>query len=562
MAVTVGKSACPDCGSSDSLHTYADGGKYCWGQCNTDGKGFKRSDKVNEFAEAKESGKKNSKLITQLDYAVLSDRGNIPKDICQKYGYAFGEHDWFNDEDKEWETIRCQVANYYNTMGQVVAQKLRTKDKKFQFIGKPAKTMLWGQHLWRNKGGRKIIITEGEIDCLSVATAYGGKYPVVSISSGIGTAKDALIANLDFLESFDQIILWFDSDEKGQEGLESCKGLFSPKKLYYMPFDAQYKDANEVFKAEKTQGIIQRIYEAVEFREDAVVRGSDVNFTNMRKNIHKGRPLPYPKLQSMTMGSRDAELWIWTAGSGIGKSTIVTEVAKFQIDGDPRVNVGCLYLEESISKTADRFMALEHNIPLKDLRLDHELIDEESAYGTYEKYFKSNRLNFYNHFGSVEPEKLLQKIRYMHIAENCNTIILDHISIAVSGLTTDENERKTLDVFMTQLRSFVEETGCTVHAIVHLKRVTGKNFNEGASVSLSDLRGSASLEQLSDTVISAERDQQGNNPFRCILRVLKCRETGETGVADAIAYIPSTGRYILADDEVEFEDSKNTKSNY
>ncbi|MGL5753224.1 MAG: DnaB-like helicase C-terminal domain-containing protein [Paraclostridium sp.] len=170
----------------------------------------------------------------------------------------------------------------------------------------------------------------------------------------------------------------------------------------------------------------------------------------------------------------------------------------------------------------------------------------------------------YDHFVSVGTDKLMKKIRHMNIAEGCDTIVLDHISIAVSGIESDEGERKMLDVFMTDLRSFVEETGCTVHAIVHLKRVTGKNFNEGASVSLTDLRGSASLEQLSDAVISAERNQQGDNPFRCTLRVLKCRETGETGQADNIRYIKDTGIYIIdttvdEDSEYQAPDRKERK---
>lgn len=558
---------CPDCGSSDSLAVYDDGGKFCFGKCQGDGVGLKEKgsdSSTDTFAEA--SPKKGGKLVTDLEYVALPKRGHIPIEICKKYGYAMGLYKFFDKETAEWEEEWCQVANYYNQNGQIVAQKLRTADKDFKFIGSPNKTMLWGQHLWRNKGGRQLVITEGEIDALSVAYAFDGKYPVVSISTGANSAKDAILANLEFIESFDKVILWFDSDEAGQMALESCKGLLSPSKMYYMPFDSQFKDANEVLKAkgEGTKGIINRLYEAIEYREDCIVRGADIDFTTMRKNIRAGRPLPYPKLQEMTMGARNAELWLWTAGSGIGKSTIVTEVAKFQLDNDPDVKLGCIYLEESNEKTYNRFMALDHNIPLKDLRLNHDLIDEEEAYDTHEKYFKNNRICMYDHFGSVGTDKLMKKIRHMNIAEGCDTIILDHISIAVSGIESDEGERKMLDVFMTDLRSFVEETGCTVHAIVHLKRVTGKNFNEGASVSLTDLRGSASLEQLSDAVISAERNQQGDNPFRCILRVLKCRETGETGQADNIRYIKDTGRYIIdttvdEDSEYQAPDRKERK---
>lgn len=556
MSEIVKKIPCPDCGSSDALVVYSNGTGYCWAGCDSEGNGFKRNPEGKDIDSSEdfvEKPKTKAKLVRDLEFTTLTNRGGVSKDICQKYGYGYGDYDFYDDDTMEWETHWCHVANYYNERGQVIAQKIRNAEKDFKFIGDAGRGMLWGRHLWRNKGGRKIIVTEGEIDCLSVAHAFGGKYPVVSISTGAGTARKCLTDNLDFLESFDQVVLWFDSDEVGQKALEDCKGVFSPSKLYYIPFDSQYKDANEVLKARGVKAVVEKTYEAIEFREDGIVRGSDLSFEDMRRNIRKGRPMPYPKLQSMTMGSRDGELWIWTAGSGIGKSTMITEVAKFQLDNDDNVKLGCIYLEESKEKTYDRFVALDHDVPLKDLRLNHDLVDEEDAYDTHEKYFASNRINMYDHFGSVDTSNLLRKMRELHVSEGCDTLLLDHISIAVSGLESDEGERKMLDVFMTNMRTFIEETGCTIHAVVHLKRAKGKDFNEGASVSLTDLRGSASLEQLSDAVIAIERNQQGDDPFVARVRILKCRETGETGVADNVRYSIDTGRYSVYDGEVDEE---------
>ena len=534
---------CPKCGGSDCLAVYSDGGNFCFGTCFS----FIKTDDTPDFVTPKK--KKSSKMAQDIAYGQLKSRGGIAKKICEKYGYGRSKYDFMDEETEQWETKTVMVANYYNPMGSIIAQKIRTANKDFKFVGTPDKTLLWGRHLWRNKGGRKIIITEGEIDCLSVAHCYDGKYPVVSISTGAKSAKKCLIGNLEFLESFDQIVLWFDSDEVGQEALEECKGLFSPKKLYYIPFDSINKDANDVLKNEGRKGVIERLYEAVEYREDAIVRGSEINFNQMRENIRQGRGFPYPKLTSMTMGLREAELLMLTSGSGMGKSTLAIEIIKHQLDTDPEVNAGLLLLEEGNEKSYNRFMALDNDVPLKNLRIDHDLISEEDAYKTHQKYFANDRICMYNHFGSVDTDKLMQKIRYLHIAEKCDTIVLDHISIAVSGLKSEGNDVKTLDVFMTNMRSFVEETGCSIIAIVHLKRSKGKSFNEGAKVSLNDLKGASSIEQLSDTVIALERDQQGAESTLALIRVLKCRETGETGIADTIEYIKNTGRYMVYNEE-------------
>ena len=136
----------------------------------------------------------------------------------------------------------------------------------------------------------------------------------------------------------------------------------------------------------------------------------------------------------------------------------------------------------------------------------------------------------------------------MVVGLGVQTVILDHISIVVSGLDEGigSSERKMIDILMTKLRSLVNETQCSIIAVVHLRRSEskgGKNWNDGKPVSLTDLRGSASLEQLSDNVISIERNQQSEDEANiALLRVLKCRHAGITGKADLIAYQIETGR--------------------
>jgi twinkle protein len=98
---------------------------------------------------------------------------------------------------------------------------------------------------------------------------------------------------------------------------------------------------------------------------------------------------------------------------------------------------------------------------------------------------------------------------------------------------------------MTKLRSLIEETGVMVLAVVHLKRPDkGKSYNEGRQVSLSDLRGSGALEQLSDAVVALERDQQadGEEAHLSHIRILKNRPLGITGEAGDCRYDQQTGR--------------------
>ena len=155
------------------------------------------------------------------------------------------------------------------------------------------------------------------------------------------------------------------------------------------------------------------------------------------------------------------------------------------------------------------------------------------------------------HFGSIQTDEILARVRYMIKALDCRYIIIDHLSILVSGLEGDD-ERRNIDKMMTQLRSLVEETQCCMLLVSHLRRASGdKGQEQGVQISLSMLRGSHSIAQISDAVIAMERDQQASDPVvanTTTIRVLKNRYAGETGIATYLLYDRETGRMQEIDD--------------
>ena len=122
------------------------------------------------------------------------------------------------------------------------------------------------------------------------------------------------------------------------------------------------------------------------------------------------------------------------------------------------------------------------------------------------------------------------------------------------------DERRAIDNIMTRLRSLVEETGAGLILVSHLRRVDGnKGHENGIEVSLSHLRGSNSIGQLSDCVIALERNQQSDDADEARttrLRILKSRYTGDVGMATALMYDKETGRLSESFD-TEFEVSES-----
>jgi len=257
---------------------------------------------------------------------------------------------------------------------------------------------------------------------------------------------------------------------------------------------------------------------------------------------------PFTGLNNKTLGIRRGEIVTVTAGTGIGKSQVCREIANYILAQDE--TIGYIALEENNKRTALGFMGLYLNKPL---HLGNAEIDPEDFKEAFEHTLNTGRVYMYDHWGSLEGDNLLNKIRYMVQGCGCNYIILDHISIVVSGMEGGD-ERRSIDNMMTKLRGLTEEVNCGMILVSHLKRPQGKGHEDGARTSMAQLRGSAAIGQLSDIVIGCERDQQGEFPDRTTVRILKNRWTGETGECCYLDYDKTTGRLNEVQGPIDFEE--------
>lgn len=467
-------------------------------------------------------------------FMALKARG-ITQETCEHFGYGIGKAGG----------KYCHIAPLYDHEGILVAQHLRFEGKEFRWRGSASEAVLFGQTLWR-RGGRKVIVTEGEIDCLSISQLQGNKWPVVSLPNGSSSGAKYIRASLEWLESFDEVVFAFDMDEPGQKAAKECALLLSPgkAKIARLPM----KDANECLVAGKGKELIDALWGAVPYRPDGIRSGAEL-WEDIKKPPPAGYEIPYPGLNGKLGGVRLGELVLFTAGSGIGKSTIVNEIA-YHLMMTHGLTLGVMALEENPARNARRYLGIHLNKPLH-LPAAHASVPEADLKAAFDAVMGNGKWYIYDHFGSSDIDTLLSKLRYLAVGLDCKAIVLDHISIVVSGLdeSEGESERKIIDKLMTRLRSLIEETGILVLAVVHLKRPDkGKSYNEGRPVSLTDLRGSGSLEQVSDVVVSLERDQQGDEPDTATIRVLKNRPLGITGLAGTVRYDRETGRLLPCDD--------------
>lgn len=464
-------------------------------------------------------------------YTALTARG-ISKETCQKAGYWVG---------RDQNGKLCQVADYRDQNGSIVGQKVRDKDKNFKATGRLKSDALFGKHLWN--GGKKIVVTEGEIDALTVMELQDCRFPVVSLGHGASAAKKTCAANYEYFDQFDEIILMFDMDEPGRKAVEEAAQVLPAGKVKVAVLPC--KDPNECHLQGQDKAVLDQVWNAGPWIPDGVVSAVSLK-DRVKAHLESEETVGMlfagcSGLNDKTLGARGGEVIMVTSGSGMGKSTFVRQQA-LAWGVQQGKKVGMAMLEESVEETVEDLMGLNNKVRLRQSEDVKKAIVADGRFDQwYDDLFGSDTFHLYDSFAEAEADRLLAKLAYMRTGLGCDVIILDHISIVVSA-SEESDERKMIDRLMTKLKGFAKSTGVVLVVICHLKNPEkGKAHEEGRPVSITDLRGSGALRQLSDTIIALERNQQGDMPNLVLVRILKCRFTGDTGVAGFMEYNKDTG---------------------
>lgn len=519
----IGHEPCPECGSKDNLARYTDGHAYCFGceyfEAGVDDDGQRSGDPVRGRRGSAVAG-----MIQDVEHTHLIKRG-LTEETCQKFGYGIGTY--------KGKTV--QVANYRGDDGRIVAQHIRSKSKKFAWLGDSKKAVpLWGQQLWRDVG-RKIVVTEGEIDCMSVSQLQGNRWPVVSIKNGAQGAKRDVKKALEFLSGFDDVIFMFDMDEPGQDAARECALLLPPgkAKIATLPL----KDANEMLMAHRGDEVVGAVWEAKGFRPDGIVTLADLK-DEVMKPVDWGMSWVWDTMTNWTYGRRLGEVYGFGAGTGVGKTDLFTQQIAYDITvlGE---KVGLFYLEQQPVETAKRVAG---KVAHQRFHVPDAGWTQEQLTDTWDKLMEKGKLFLYDHFGVTDWDVIQSRIRYLAVSEGVRLFYLDHLTALAAG---EEDERKALEFIMADLGGLVKELDIIVHYISHLATPDGRPHEEGGRVMVRHFKGSRAIGYWSHFMFGLERDCQAEDETErntATVRCLKDRYTGTaTGHTFDLIYDDETG---------------------
>ena len=299
--------ACNNCGSSDGNSIYSDGHGYCF-VCHAYTQGDEEPIHIHQINRVQIKGS-----------AERLQKRKISQQTCEKYKV-------YRDGDK----LRFY---YHDQSGIVKGAKVKTKDKQFTYEGDSPGTF-FAQYLWGNSG-KRIIITEGELDCVSYAELFP-TWPVVSLPSGAAGAKKAIQKNLEFLQGYNEIVLWFDSDEPGQKAAEEAASVLPPGRAFIARLEA-YKDLSDALQANDYKAIDDAFFKRKEYRPDGIVDGKSLLELVTTPSPPSDHDYPFQGLQAKLHGIRYGELVTITSGSGQGKSSVCRDLAAHLLSKGERV---------------------------------------------------------------------------------------------------------------------------------------------------------------------------------------------------------------------------------
>lgn len=526
------------CGEgTDNTGINSDGSAYCF-NCSERTTNYYKA--IGNKGDVVQTEKKIIPMIHQANQTLsdIPDR-KLSVSTCKKYDV---------NVTKTNEGISHHHYNYYDNNGKKVACKTRrVKDKKFLWSGTQKEARMFGQNQFPKGSALYLTIVEGELDALAAHQMTGNKYPVVSLKDGSSSAVNDIKKNLEYLESFNTIVLCLDTDSAGRKATKQIAKLFSPSKCKIMTLPAEYKDPSDMLKANKSAQFTKCFWEAENYVPSGIMSMSKQKEAYKNRPEVEGIPYPWPELNKKTYGIRKKELVTWTGGTGIGKSSIIKELEHHFIT-TTKDNVGIMHLEEDWYRTADGLISISANerLHIKEIR---DKYPEEKIDKHFSDLFlgeNKDRVFVHSHLGIQDFEDIMSKLRYLIVGCDCSWVILDHLQMLVS-MHGGSDERMVIDDVMLRLASLVQETGCGLQLVSHLKRTNSNiGHEQGLEVSLSHLRGSQSISQISDIVIAAERNQQAEDGSanKTQLRILKNRPIGDTGIATALEYDIKTGRMI------------------
>ena len=431
-----------------------------------------------------------------------SDRANVEKYLGLR-GISTKTLDYADVQSDIYGNV---AFHYYNSNDILMTVKYRLGRK---FNKEKDHNKCWSQkdsdfapllfNMNRIDPAKPLLVVEGEIDCLSVIEA--GYSNVVSIPNGCANSQ-WIQYNWDWLEQFDKIILWFDSDEPGIKARNDILYRLGTWRTYYIeinpedttPKGARIKDANEVLYFKGKERVLQYINKPLEIPVENVSdlsKAEDFDIEHA-EGLYTGIKELDDQIYKLTFGT----LNIITGKSGEGKSVFVNQVAICQaVQQGYDVFVFSGELPAPILRNwVETNMIGREYITMKD---GHVRVFNPEQRKLMQNWYAGKVLVYDDDYNTTATA-LLNKME--ELARKCGTKVFLIDNLMMIDLECNEEGRLQAEKeFVNKLIFFAKKYNVLVFLVAH-PRKTGE-----IRVTKEDIAGSGNIVNLAHMVFSVHR---------------------------------------------------------
>lgn len=470
----------------------------------------------------------------------LLSRG-LSETVVKKYRVGAAQLK-FDEGDGAWRAHDCVTFPWIEpTMPTAVRAKARSIARKSAMRLEPrgGRWGLFGMHTVP-ESATSVVLTEGEFDAMAVHQATG--MPAVSLPNGASSLPPDV---LPMLERFKKIYLWLDDDVAGQEGARQFANKLGIQRCVLVSTrdgsSAGPKDANEALLAGHD---LQQLVD----RARPVPHERIVSFAELRDDVQRelANPLQVRGIQSAMLpglnrilkGHRRGELSVFSGSTGIGKTTVLSQMS---LD----------YCQQGVSTLWGSFEL--NNVRMAKIMLSQFAgVDAESLMGSFDAYaerFEQLPLYFLRFFGSSEVDKVIDAMEYAVYVYDVSHVVLDNLQFMTSGQGRGYEKFEVMDRAVEKFRAFSTQNNVHVSLVIHPRKE-----DDDQALKTSSVFGTAKATQEADNVVIVQNGQH----FK-YLDVRKNRYDGELGNVP-YRFDAATKRIveIAPDEAAELEDGFST----
>lgn len=475
----------------------------------------------------------NNNYIDSIDltfhYPATSYRG-ISSETCKFLGIQIAEVG-----DK-------QIIRYTHTnLDSSQSIKERYPNKVFKWDGKTEQTNMFGLDKC-NDFNSPLIITEGNEDA---ATIWDLGYQACSVLSATTEIKDIELA-YDRLEKYPEIWICIEQDKAGRTVTENIKRLLAHKLIRQIDLSPR-KDANDWIRENPDrEELLNRLNNGIEILPEGIIFGNQLDINRLKTTNIRSIPLPWPKLNDSLNGLEYGCLYLFLAGTSVGKSSILRELGYYYRTELPDLKIANFFLEENEEVTPLAYVSIHNNVPLGNLRRDRTLLSSSQWDYAHQELLNTENLLFINKDFKKESESILKHIEYLVRVKKFDMIIIDHISYIIGRTGVSKHgERRDVDEFIYKLQDLVQRLNCIILAVSHVNESSSqKRWDQGEIPNIYSGRSSKVLAQVPDGIIGLSRNMVDASDILSLYN-LKNRWFSKLGKMDDLVYINETGRLKL-----------------